>query len=566
MREAIRNFFLAPVFTGNPEKTQDAVTTHRVAIALLLLGVFSAPFILRLRPPTRDFALIGTGFGIFLWLLTIYLVKQERLIAAKAIILTVNTLNLTAVTFAIGGLKSPTIMTTLFLLALANLLFPRRGALVYGVVLFVIASTLIGLEYAGMAPELTTANDALAIYLLFTFTLFSVAFIMAIASANYRRSLDAIQGRETELRERNKELDNLRTSLELRVTERTTELEIRATQLQAIASVARAIASVQDMDVLLPDITKLVSDQFGFYHVGIFLLDEKKENAILRAANSLGGKVMLERSHQLKLDTNSLVGFAASRSEPRIALDVGTDAVFFDNPDLPETRSEMALPLRVAGNVIGVLDVQSRQANAFTQNDIALLSTLADQIAVAIENTRLFGESREALKTAEETFTRYVKREWSSYVRQARSTGYTYDGNRTIPLEKRENQKNAQTLPQTGRLTLQKDAKEVTVPIRFRGQIIGYMDVKPKGERKWSQDDMLLLEAAAERAAISLENARLVESAERRASRERTIGEISTRIGAVSNLDAIMQAAVEELGRKIGSSMEVIFELGTEQD
>jgi GAF domain-containing protein len=454
----------------------------------------------------------------------------------------------------------------LFLLALANLLFPRRGALVYGIVLFVIASTLIGLEYAGIAPELSTANDAVAIYLLFTFTLFSVAFIMAISSNNYRRSLDATQRRETELRERNKELDNLRNSLELRVTERTTELEIRATQLQAIASVARAIASVQDMDILLPDITKLVSDQFGFYHVGIFLLDEKKENAILRAANSQGGKVMLERKHQLGLDVNSLVGFAASRSEPRIALDVGTDAVFFDNPDLPETRSEMALPLRVAGNVIGVLDVQSKQANAFTQNDIALLSTLSDQIAVAIENTRLFGESREALKTAEESFSRYVKREWSSYVRQAKNTGYTYDGNRTLPLEKREKQKNSQILPQTGRLTLQKDTSELTVPIRFRGQIIGYMDVKPKGERKWSQDDLLLLEAAAERAAISLENARLVESAERRASRERTIGEISAKIGAVSDLDAIMQAAVEELGRKIGSSMEVIFELGTEQD
>ena len=565
MREKIQNFFSAPTYEGAPEKTQDARTTHRVSIALLILGVISIPLIFLLSSPIREFALAGTGFGIFLWLLTIYLVKQERRIAAKTIILTVNTLNLMAVTYAIGGLKSPTIITTLFLLALANLLFPIRGALVYGAILLTAGSTLFGLELAKLTPELSIPNSAQSTYLLFTFTLVSVAIVLTIASGNYRRNLEAIQGREAELRERNKELDELRGSLELRVTERTTELEIRAAQLQAIASVARAIASVQDMDVLLPDITKLVSDQFGFYHVGIFLLDEKKENAVLRAANSQGGKNMLQRNHQLRLDMNSLVGFAASRSEPRIALDVGTDAVFFDNPDLPETRSEMVLPLRVAGNVIGVLDVQSKQANAFTQNDIALLSTLADQIAVAIENTRLFGKSREALKIAEETFTRYVKREWGSYVRQARNTGYTYDGNRTFPLEKKEKQKNAQILPQTGRLILQKDARELTVPIRFRGQVIGYMDVKPKGERKWSQDDLLLLEAAAERAAISLENARLVESAERRASRERTIGEISTRIGAVSNLDAIMQAAVEELGRKIGSSMEVTFELGPQE-
>jgi len=323
---------------------------------------------------------------------------------------------------------------------------------------------------------------------------------------------------------------------------------------------------VQDMNILLPDITRLVSEQFGFYHVGIFMLDGKKENAVLRAANSQGGKVMLDNKHQLKLDANSIVGYSTSRGEPRIALDVGTDAVFFDNPNLPETRSEMALPLRVGENVIGALDVQSKQSNAFSENDIALLSTLADQIAIAIENARLFSEAREALKSSEETFTRYIKREWSSFARQARNTGYTFDGNRLLAIDAKDIRKKAESLPQTGRLTLQKDSKELTIPIRLRGQVIGYLDVKPKGSRKWTQDDMLLLEAAAERAALALENARLVEAAERRASRERTIGEISTKIGAVSDLDAIMQAAVEELGRKIGGAAEVIFELDTEQE
>jgi len=360
MREAIRNFFLAPIYEGAPEKTQDARTTHRVSVALLALGVFSIPMIFRLSSPIREYALIGTVLGIFIWLLTIYLVKQERLIATKIIILTINTFNLSAIVFATGGLTSSTIFTTLFLLALANLLFPRRGALVYGVILLLIASILFGLGLANLTPEASVPDGIQPIYLTFLFTLVSVASIMAIASANYQRNLEAIQSREIELRERNKELDQLRDSLELRVTERTTELEIRATQLQAIASVARAIASVQDIDVLLPDITKLVSQQFGFYHVGIFLLDDKKENAVLRAANSQGGKVMLDSKHQLKLDANSIVGYTTSRGEPRIALDVGTDAVFFDNPNLPETRSEMALPLRVGENVIGALDVQSK--------------------------------------------------------------------------------------------------------------------------------------------------------------------------------------------------------------
>jgi GAF domain-containing protein len=264
---------------------------------------------------------------------------------------------------------------------------------------------------------------------------------------------------------------------------------------------------------------------------------------------------------------NSIVGFAISRAEPRIALDVGADAVFFNNPDLPDTRSEMALPLRVGGIVIGALDVQSTQSNAFTKEDVTTLSTLADQIAIAIENARLFSEAREALTRSEETFSRYVQQEWSGFANQVKNTGYVFDGNRTIALDKKEKHEKVKKLAQTGRLSLEKETTELTIPIKFRGQTVGILDVKSKkGNRQWTQDEITLLESAAERAAFALENARLVESAQRRASRERTIGEISTKIGAVSDLEAIMQATVEELGRKIGGTSEVILELGNPEN
>ena len=362
------------------------------------------------------------------------------------------------------------------------------------------------------------------------------------------------------------QLRNLINSLEQRVQERTNALEKRRQQDQAVASVARSVASIQDLDTVLPEITNLVSRQFDFYHVGIFLIDDNQENAVLRAANSLGGKRMLERKHQLPLDGNSIVGFSISRGEPRIALDVGTDAVYFDNPDLPDTRSEMALPLRVGRQVIGALDVQSTLPNAFTEENIPILATLADQVSIAIENARLFSEARKALEETQSTFGSYVRGEWSSFAQQAKSTGYQFDGKRTIPLDEKAKQEKPKSLPQTGRLTLEKDKKEFVVPIRLRGQTIGYIDVKPKNnERKWTQDDLTLLEAAAERAALALENARLVASAQRRASRERTIGEISSRVGAVSDLDTIMQVAVEELARKIGGTTEVTFELYTQE-
>jgi GAF domain-containing protein len=296
-------------------------------------------------------------------------------------------------------------------------------------------------------------------------------------------------------------------------------------------------------------------------------LDESNEYALLRATNSEGGSRMLERQHKLKLDSNSIVGFATSRAEPRIALDVGNDAVFFNNPDLPDTRSEIALPLRAGGRVIGAFDVQSTQPNAFTEEDIITLSTLADQVAIAIENARLFSASRTALNSSEETFARYIKQEWSGFASQSKNTGYVFDGARTVALEKKDKKERVKSLAQTGRLSLEKESTEITIPIKFRGQTVGILDVKSKkGNRQWTQDEITLLEAAAERAAFALENARLVESSQRRASRERTIGEISTKIGAVSNLDAIMQATVEELGRRIGGTTEVAIELNSNDD
>lgn len=357
-------------------------------------------------------------------------------------------------------------------------------------------------------------------------------------------------------------MERLVNNLEEQVAERTEKLEKRASQLQAVSSVARAIASLQETGALLPEITGLISRQFGFYHVGIFLLDEKNDYAHLTAANSEGGKRMLERQHKLRLDSNSIVGFVTSRGEPRIALDVGADSVFFNNPDLPDTRSEMALPLRIGGRIIGALDVQSTQPNAFTEEDIATLTTLADQVAIAIENARLFSEAREALKASEESFGRYIRKEWSGFAGQAKNTGYLFDGKHTVPLDEKDEREKARSLPNTGRLTLDNDAGELVVPIRLRGQTLGFLEVKPRnGNRKWTQDDLTLLEAAADRAALALENARLVETAQRRATRERTIGEISSRIGAISEMEAIMQTAVEELGRRIGGATEVTFEL-----
>lgn len=206
-----------------------------------------------------------------------------------------------------------------------------------------------------------------------------------------------------------RQLKDLVDTLENRVRERTRQLaaqnealQFRSRQLQTVADVARSIVSTREVDNLLDLVTRLVSDRFGFYHAGIFLLDETGEYAVLRAANSPGGKRMLERQHKLRVGQVGIVGYVTGTGEPRIATDVGEDAVFFNNPDLPETRSEMALPLKLGDAIIGALDVQSKQSDAFTEDDIALFTTLADQISVAIENANAYEISQQTVEEMKE--------------------------------------------------------------------------------------------------------------------------------------------------------------------
>jgi len=342
------------------------------------------------------------------------------------------------------------------------------------------------------------------------------------------------------------QLDDLIKNLEERVAERTAEVEktshqvqIRAEQFEAIAQISRIISSIQNLEELLPRITRMISQYFGFYHTGIFLLDEYQEFAVLRASNSEGGQKMLESGHRLAVGETGIVGFVTATGNPRIALDTGADSVYFDNPDLPETRSEMALPLKAGNQIIGALDVQSTVANAFSEDDINILSALADQVSTAIQNASLHEESREALTQAEMAFRQLTGQTWTDIQRFTSVVGYRFDGTKPEPLTEPSN-------------TYQTDGlKEAfSIPVQLRGETIGRLQVNsPSEDHKWSEDEIAIIRATAERVALAAENARLVLDSQKRASKERVISEISTKIGAAINLDNILQTTLREMGR-----------------
>jgi PAS domain S-box-containing protein len=172
----------------------------------------------------------------------------------------------------------------------------------------------------------------------------------------------------------------------------------RAEQLRAVATVGEAVTGLTDLDEALKLTVNLIRDSFGFYHVSVFLIDDLREWAVVRASTGEVGRIMVERPHRLGVGSNSIVGFVTQNARPRIALDVGQDAVHFNNPLLPDTRSEMALPLISRGLTIGALDVQSEVANAFSAEDIETLQIMADQVTTAIETARLFEETQHRLK------------------------------------------------------------------------------------------------------------------------------------------------------------------------
>ena len=360
-------------------------------------------------------------------------------------------------------------------------------------------------------------------------------------------------------------LRELLQGLENRVEERTTELaganeknERRAKQFENISQVAATISSTRDLDALLPQITNAISTKFGFYHTGIFLLDARKEYAVLCAANSEGGKRMLARNHRLRVGETGIVGHVTGTGKARVALNTGQDAVFFNNPDLPETHSEIALPLKDGTGVIGALDVQSTEVNAFDQEDTNILTALADQVSVAIQNAQQYEETQKALAESLSAGHQFIYTGWQEYVKTQRIAGVRHSGVKTELLYATNGDAGKGDPTGMDQASSNNRAESISLPIKLRGVEIGVVDVRSNDYRGLDQDELDIVNAIIERAAIAMENARLLQESQRQTVKEQKIGEMTSKIGASMNLRNVLQIAVEELGRALPGSEVVI--------
>ncbi|MBC8335578.1 MAG: GAF domain-containing protein [Anaerolineales bacterium] len=353
-------------------------------------------------------------------------------------------------------------------------------------------------------------------------------------------------------------------TLEERVAERTLSLEERSKYLQTSAEISRAVASITDADALIREVVKLIQIRFNFYYVGLFLTDPANEWAVLQAGTGQAGQTMLDRNHRLKVG-DGMIGWSIANAQPRFALDVGEDAVRFENPLLPETRSEGALPLRSRGRVLGALTIQSSQPAAFNRDIIAVLQTMADQIAVALNNADLFAKSEIALEAERKAYGDLSQKAWIELSRRQIIPRFLSDESNIVhSIKEIQSPETLQAL-KTGQM-IQHDGLTAILPVKNRGKVIGGIKLrKPKESGAWTKEQLFLAETLAEQIGIALEGARLFDQAQQRAVQERTIGEISLKIGATTNIDAIMRSTVQELGRHL-TGTEIILELESDQD
>ncbi|RIK55442.1 MAG: hypothetical protein DCC59_00890 [Chloroflexi bacterium] len=203
--------------------------------------------------------------------------------------------------------------------------------------------------------------------------------------------------------------------------------ERRSRLLKAANRVGKEVASILDLDQLLPQTVNIICEAYGLYYAGVFLLDEKGEYAVLRAGYGKAGKAMLAEGHKLRVGTDSMIGACVAMGEARIALDVGEERAHFKNPHLPHTRSEMALPLIYGGRTLGAVTIQSSEERAFSEDDITTLLTMAEHLAVAINNAYLIEELNEA-------HNEILRNKVFEALTSASTEAIHWIGNKTLPI------------------------------------------------------------------------------------------------------------------------------------
>jgi len=482
--------------------------------AAAIVGLFAVPLALATNPgPVQNTVFVAS----YVLLLIVTFIKFPYWARMGAFLFMIYALGLT--TLLTTGILGDGDFFFLALVIFATLLFSARmGWAMVGVMLGTYAVLAFLIQTGNLHLTDSRAMSAMVSEWFstpVTNTVFCVGFILGLDQL--QREFLASEDRTTETM---RVLQQERATLEDRI-------DARTKQLQAVNEVGRAASSILDPQDLAGRVANLITDHFGYYYAALFLVDEAGEQAWLYSATGEAGRLLKENKHHLKVGGNSMVGMAISTAKPRVALDVGEESVRFQNPLLPYTRSEIALPLIVGDRVLGALDVQSVKAGAFGPQEIETLQGMATQVAIALDNARLFQTAQKSLDEAEAVQQQYLSEAWKPF---AASEDFDYRvGEEEAGADNR-----------------------LEIPLALREQVIGQISLA--GETEWSPEQRTLVETVAAQAALALENARLVEQSQAAARYEHELAEITGKIWTATTVEGILQTAIKELGQALDAS------------
>ncbi len=371
--------------------------------------------------------------------------------------------------------------------------------------------------------------------------------VLFIAVSVFRNSLEQV--RLDQLRKANEALAAVQASLEERVIERTFELERRSTYLVASAKVARVASAMLEGTASLSDVVASLQDGFGFYYVGLYLLDGERDWLVLRAGTGEAGQMLLSRGHRLAAGEGSTMGWCVENMEPRIIVKSETDVVRAAVPELMTVRSEAILPLHSRGQVLGGLTVQSDRTDVFDADVVASLQSAADQIAVAVDNVSLLAKSQSDLEDERRVAGELSRETWLRMLRGRAEIGYCYEDQAIHPAGQEWTPEMVEAI-RTATVIQGEDAASsmLAIPLFVRGQPVGVMRVsKDKKNALWSEEETTLLATVAEQLGVALESARLYQDTQRRAARERLISQITARMRESLDVEMVLSTAAQEL-------------------
>ncbi|MFO7684324.1 MAG: GAF domain-containing protein [Chloroflexota bacterium] len=477
---------LAPPAFENEEKTRNAAILNAILIALMLIS-FALVVGLSTARYTDPSSLPVGSFITVISIAGLIFLRRGYVMQTSIFLVVLLWLAVSYLIYTSGGIQDVVTMVYILPIILATLLLNiRSGFIVTALTIFAGLGFYLAEINALLPPYVQ--EDTLNVWQVLVAASLMVFILVALSSWLFQNAAARIQ-------QSNQELADLSHSLAI-------QTKAQALDLALTAKIGGALARFNDLDLLLNESIEMIRDRFDLYYVQIYLVDKSLNNLVLRAGTGPIGQELVRRGHQLPLTTNSINGMAAINKRSVIVMDTSKEGMFRANPLLPYTRSEMSVPLQVSEKLVGVINLQDKQVQTFTEDKLPVFEALASQLAVAIENAKLLVQAESARLETEAYSRRIVRTGWDEHLdalSRPERLGFEFMADQVVQLD------------DSATLTEAESEGSLSIPITFLEEPIGFIEVEREADL--TAEDMVFLHTVAQRIGQQADNLRLLESA-----------------------------------------------------